>query len=172
MIGELCLQPTKKNVAEGEFRGINLTFMGLSEQNLHNLLFRGFLRPWETYTGASLTWIDLAQAGDRISAMRQCVRVIGQQIGVLRIKPLAFGETAEAIVETPGIEIARSQLTETTLIAGIDRDGLAGNRFCLMEKRALAAGQQEPFEMQRLRNAAHGGGECRAYRDRCPERNL
>src|SRR5215831_3907741 len=36
--------------------------MGLNNQNLHNLLFRGFLKPWEAYTGAKLTWIDLAQA--------------------------------------------------------------------------------------------------------------
>src|SRR5260221_1652189 len=36
--------------------------MGLNNQNLHNLLFRGFLKPWETYTGAKITWIDLAQA--------------------------------------------------------------------------------------------------------------
>ena len=36
--------------------------MGLNNQNLHNVLFRGFLRPWEEYTGAKITWIDLAQA--------------------------------------------------------------------------------------------------------------
>jgi multiple sugar transport system substrate-binding protein len=36
--------------------------MGLNNQNLHNLLFRGFLKPWEAYTGAKITWIDLAQA--------------------------------------------------------------------------------------------------------------
>ena len=47
---------------EGEFKGVELTFMGLNNQNLHNLLFRGFLKPWEAYTGAKITWIDLAQA--------------------------------------------------------------------------------------------------------------
>ncbi|HYX01914.1 MAG TPA: twin-arginine translocation signal domain-containing protein, partial [Reyranella sp.] len=61
-VGELCLGPTKANVAAGEFKGVELTFMGLNNQNLHNLLFRGFLKPWETYTGAKISWIDLAQA--------------------------------------------------------------------------------------------------------------
>ena len=36
---------------EGEFAGVELTFMGLNNQNLHNFLFRGFLKPWEAYTG-------------------------------------------------------------------------------------------------------------------------
>src|SRR6185503_17537176 len=42
-VGELCLGPTEANVAQGEFAGVELTFMGLNNQNLHNLLFRGFL---------------------------------------------------------------------------------------------------------------------------------
>jgi multiple sugar transport system substrate-binding protein len=58
----MCLGATKQNVAEGEFAGVNLRFMGLNNQNLHNLLFRGFLKSWEDYTGASIDWIDLAQA--------------------------------------------------------------------------------------------------------------
>ena len=61
-VGELCLGATKTNVTEGEFAGVELTFMGLNNQNLHNLLFRGFLKPWEAYTGAKINWIDLAQA--------------------------------------------------------------------------------------------------------------
>ncbi|MCL6283919.1 substrate-binding domain-containing protein [Ruegeria sp. 2012CJ41-6] len=61
-VGELCLGATKSNVAEGEFDGVELTFMGLNNQNLHNFLFRGFLKPWEAYTGAKINWIDLAQA--------------------------------------------------------------------------------------------------------------
>ncbi|WP_026870113.1 twin-arginine translocation signal domain-containing protein [Inquilinus limosus] len=61
-VGELCLGPTKAMIKEGEFNGVQLTFMGLNNQNLHNLLFRGFLKPWEAYTGARITWIDLAQA--------------------------------------------------------------------------------------------------------------
>ena len=61
-VGEMCLGATKANVKEGEFKGVELTFMGLNNQNLHNLLFRGFLKPWEAYTGAKISWIDLAQA--------------------------------------------------------------------------------------------------------------
>jgi len=61
-VGEMCLAATKGNVAEGEFEGVELTFMGLNNQNLHNFLFRGFLKPWEAYTGAKIKWIDLAQA--------------------------------------------------------------------------------------------------------------
>ena len=61
-VGELCLGPTKANVQPGEFKGVNFSFMGLNNQNLHNFLFRGFLKPWEAYTGASIKWIDLAQA--------------------------------------------------------------------------------------------------------------
>lgn len=61
-VGELCLGPTKAAFKQGEFQGVELTFMGLNNQNLHNFLFRGFLRPWEAYTGAKITWIDLAQA--------------------------------------------------------------------------------------------------------------
>ena len=61
-VGELTLGPTMERVEEGEFEGIELTFMGLNNQNLHNFLFRGFLKPWEAYTGATINWIDLAQA--------------------------------------------------------------------------------------------------------------
>lgn len=61
-VGEMTLGPIKEVVAEGEFAGVELTFMGLNNQNLHNFLFRGFLKPWEAYTGATINWIDLAQA--------------------------------------------------------------------------------------------------------------
>jgi multiple sugar transport system substrate-binding protein len=61
-VGALCLEPTKANVKEGEFKGVEFSFMGLNNQNLHNFLFRGFLTPWEAYTGAKIKWIDLAQA--------------------------------------------------------------------------------------------------------------
>jgi multiple sugar transport system substrate-binding protein len=61
-VGELCLGGTRDTVQEGEFAGVQLTFMGLNNQNLHNFLFRGFLKPWEAYTGARINWIDLAQA--------------------------------------------------------------------------------------------------------------
>ena len=61
-VGEMCLGATKANVKEGEFKGVELSFMGINNLNLHNLLFRGFLKPWEAYTGAKITWIDLSQA--------------------------------------------------------------------------------------------------------------
>jgi len=61
-VGAMCLGSTKSTVKEGEFKGVKLTFMGLNNQNLHNFLFRGFLKPWEAYTGAKIEWIDLAQA--------------------------------------------------------------------------------------------------------------
>ncbi len=61
-VGALCLDGTRATVAEGEFAGVELTFMGLNNQNLHNFLFRGFLKSWEDYTGATINWIDLAQA--------------------------------------------------------------------------------------------------------------
>jgi multiple sugar transport system substrate-binding protein len=61
-VGELCLGPTKARVKPGEFKGVQLTFMGLNNQNLHDFLFRGFLKPWETYTGAKIAWIDVSQA--------------------------------------------------------------------------------------------------------------
>ncbi len=61
-VGELTLGPTKANIAEGECADVQLKFLGLNNQNLHNNLFRGFLKPWEDYTGATIEWIDLAQA--------------------------------------------------------------------------------------------------------------
>lgn len=60
-VGEMTLGPTKANIAEGECAGVNLKFIGLNNQQLHNFLFRGFLKPWEDYTGASIEWQDLAQ---------------------------------------------------------------------------------------------------------------
>ncbi len=61
-VGEMCLGATKERVKEGEFAGVELNFMGLDSFNLHNMLHRGFLKPWEKYTGAKINWIDLAQA--------------------------------------------------------------------------------------------------------------
>ena len=71
-VGKMCLGATKGNVAEGEFDGVELTFMGLNNQNLHNFLFRGFLKPWEAYTGAKINWIDLAQ-GDYNARLQQSI---------------------------------------------------------------------------------------------------
>jgi len=71
-VGKMCLEATKANVKEGEFAGVELRFMGLNNQNVHNVLFRGLLKPWEEYTGAKITWIDLAQA-DYNARLQQAV---------------------------------------------------------------------------------------------------
>ena len=71
-VGELCLGPTKAMVQPGEFKGVEFSFMGLNNQNLHNFLFRGFLTPWEAYTGAKIKWIDLAQ-GDYNARLQQSI---------------------------------------------------------------------------------------------------
>src|SRR5438067_2125478 len=61
-VGELCLGTTKANVREGDFKGVELLIMGVNNQNLLNLQFRVFLKPWEAYTGAKISWISRAQA--------------------------------------------------------------------------------------------------------------
>jgi multiple sugar transport system substrate-binding protein len=71
-VGELCLGPTKQYVQPGEFKGVDFSFMGLNNQNLHNFLFRGFLTPWSAYTGATIKWIDLAQ-GDYNARLQQSI---------------------------------------------------------------------------------------------------
>ena len=71
-VGALCLGGTKNTVKKDEFKGVKLSFMGLNNQNLHNFLFRGFLKPWETYTGAKIDWIDLAQ-GDYNARLQQAI---------------------------------------------------------------------------------------------------
>ena len=61
-VGEMCLEPTKAGVKQGEFAGVELSFMGLNNQNVHNVLFRGLSKAWADYTGCKINWIDLAQA--------------------------------------------------------------------------------------------------------------
>ena len=61
-VGGMCLGSTKASVKEGEFKGVELSFMGLNNQNVHNVLFRGLSKAWADYTGAKINWIDLAQA--------------------------------------------------------------------------------------------------------------
>ena len=61
-VGEMCLGGTKERVKEGDFNCVEICFLGLDSLNLHNILHRGFLKPWEKYTGAKIKWIDLAQA--------------------------------------------------------------------------------------------------------------
>lgn len=61
-VGEMCLGATRDSVKQGEFSGVELSFMGLNNQNVHNVLFRGLSKAWADYTGAKISWIDLAQA--------------------------------------------------------------------------------------------------------------
>ena len=92
-VGELCLAATKASVAEGEFAGVELTFMGLNNQNLHNFLFRGFLKPWETYTGAKINWIDLAQ-GDYNARLQQSIATGTVDFDMLEMGAPFEGDTA------------------------------------------------------------------------------
>jgi multiple sugar transport system substrate-binding protein len=92
-VGELVLEATKANVAEGEFAGVELTFMGLNNQNLHNFLFRGFLAPWERYTGAKINWIDLAQA-DYNARLQQAIATGTVDFDILEMGAPFEGDTA------------------------------------------------------------------------------
>ncbi|MGB7269361.1 MAG: extracellular solute-binding protein [Albidovulum sp.] len=92
-VGELCLAATKANVAEGEFAGVELTFMGLNNQNLHNFLFRGFLKPWEAYTGAKINWIDLAQA-DYNPRLQQAIATGTVDFDIIEMGAPFEGDTA------------------------------------------------------------------------------
>lgn len=92
-VGEMCLEATKANVAEGEFAGVELTFMGLNNQNLHNFLFRGFLKPWEAYTGAKINWIDLAQA-DYNARLQQSIATGTVDFDILEMGAPFEGDTA------------------------------------------------------------------------------
>ena len=92
-VGEMTLAATKANVAEGEFAGVELTFMGLNNQNLHNFLFRGFLKPWETYTGAKINWIDLAQA-DYNPRLQQAIATGTVDFDIIEMGAPFEGDTA------------------------------------------------------------------------------
>lgn len=92
-VGELCLAATKASVAEGEFAGVELTFLGLNNQNLHNFLFRGFLKPWEAYTGAKINWIDLAQA-DYNSRLQQSIATGTVDFDIIEMGAPFEGDTA------------------------------------------------------------------------------
>ena len=92
-VGELCLGPTKDRVSEGEFAGVELTFMGLNNQNLHNLLFRGFLKSWEAYTGATINWIDLAQA-DYNPRLQQAIATGTVDFDIIEMGAPFEGDTA------------------------------------------------------------------------------
>jgi multiple sugar transport system substrate-binding protein len=92
-VGELCLAGTRETVAEGEFAGVEVTFMGLNNQNLHNFLFRGFLRSWEAYTGATINWIDLAQA-DYNARLQQSIATGTVDFDILEMGAPFEGDTA------------------------------------------------------------------------------
>ncbi len=78
---------------EGEFAGVELTFMGLNNQNLHNVLFRGFLKPWEAYTGAKINWIDLAQA-DYNPRLQQAIATGTVDFDIIEMGAPFEGDTA------------------------------------------------------------------------------
>ncbi len=92
-VGALCLGPTKTNVAEGEFAGVELTFFGINNQGLHNLLFRAMLKSWEEYTGAKLNWIDLAQA-DYNPRLQQSIATGTVDFDILAMGAPLEGDTA------------------------------------------------------------------------------
>ena len=92
-VGELCLGATRDRIAQGEFEGVELTFLGLNNQNLHNFLFRGFLKPWEAYTGAKINWIDLAQA-DYNPRLQQAIATGTVDFDIIEMGAPFEGETA------------------------------------------------------------------------------
>lgn len=92
-VGEMCLGATKAGVAEGEFAGVELTFMGLNNQNQHNVLFRGFLKAWEAYTGAKINWVDLAQA-DYNARLQQSIATGTVDFDVIEMGAPFEGDTA------------------------------------------------------------------------------
>ena len=92
-VGELCLGSTRERFEEGAFEGVELTFMGLNNQNLHNFLFRGFLRPWEQYTGATINWIDLAQA-DYNARLQQSIATGTVDFDIMEMGAPFEGDTA------------------------------------------------------------------------------
>ncbi len=92
-VGEMCLASTKANVAEGEFAGVELTFLGLNNQNQHNFLFRGFLKSWEAYTGAKISWIDLAQA-DYNPRLQQAIATGTVDFDIIEMGAPFEGDTA------------------------------------------------------------------------------
>ena len=56
-VGELTLSSDK----QGAFKGQKLTFLGLNNAGLHNLVFRPLSAAWSDYTGCEIEWIDLPQ---------------------------------------------------------------------------------------------------------------
>jgi multiple sugar transport system substrate-binding protein len=115
-VGELCLGPTKANVAEGEFAGVELTFMGLNNQNLHNILFRGFLKSWEEYTGAKINWIDLAQA-DYNPRLQQSIATGTVDFDIVEMGAPFEGDTAGRGLLDPMPDWVKDQIEADDLVA-------------------------------------------------------
>jgi multiple sugar transport system substrate-binding protein len=115
-VGEMCLGPTRANVAEGEFAGVELTFMGLNNQNLHNLLFRGFLKPWEAYTGAKINWIDLAQA-DYNPRLQQAIATGTVDFDILEMGAPFEGDTAGRGLLDPMPDWVAAQIDADDLVS-------------------------------------------------------
>ena len=92
-VGEMTLGATKANVAEGEFAGVELTFFGINNNGLHNILFRGLLKGWETYTGAKINWIDMAQA-DYNPRLQQSIATGTVDFDILAMGAPLEGDTA------------------------------------------------------------------------------
>lgn len=92
-VGEMCLGSTKTNVTEGEFAGVELTFFGINNNGLHNILFRGLLHGWESYTGAKINWIDLAQA-DYNPRLQQSIATGTVDFDILAMGAPLEGDTA------------------------------------------------------------------------------
>jgi multiple sugar transport system substrate-binding protein len=114
-VGELCLGVTKANVKEGEFAGVELTFMGLNNQNLHNFLFRGFLKPWEAYTGAKINWIDLAQA-DYNARLQQAIATSTVDFDILEMGAPFEGDTASKGLLDEMPDWAKTQIEADDLV--------------------------------------------------------
>lgn len=114
-VGEMCLGPTRERVAEGEFAGVELTFMGLNNQNLHNFLFRGFLKPWEAYTGAKINWIDLAQA-DYNPRLQQAIATGTVDFDIIEMGAPFEGDTAGKGLLDPMPDWVGEQIDESDLV--------------------------------------------------------
>jgi multiple sugar transport system substrate-binding protein len=67
-VGELCIVSDKKD----KFKGQKLTFLGLNNAGLHNIIMRPLVAGWSDYTGCEIEWIDLAQA-DVFSRVQQSI---------------------------------------------------------------------------------------------------
>jgi multiple sugar transport system substrate-binding protein len=114
-VGELCLGPTKARVKPGEFKGVQLTFMGLNNQNLHDFLFRGFLKPWETYTGAKISWIDVAQA-DYSPRLQQAIATGTIDFDLLEMGAPFEGEVCGKGLTSEMPEEVKQQIDVTDLV--------------------------------------------------------